>query len=137
MLKFRILILGVLVALASTIAWAQTGSPPNFALQPSNSPPPSWLPQYSYQVAELPEGATIQQYLGGIGGGSVGSRSATLFAGHHPLARVAHRYPHFVRAVGGAPNHTREVHRVAQQSGVHPARLMMLNPEPTGWLRVA
>ena len=26
MLKFRILILGVLVALASTIAWAQTGS---------------------------------------------------------------------------------------------------------------
>lgn len=79
-----------------------------------------------------------QSTTGGVGGpGAMGSRSADLMSPWHPLVTAHHSYPHFVRAVGGAPNHSREVVRVAQQAGVHPARLMMLNPDPTGWVRVA
>jgi hypothetical protein len=74
----------------------------------------------------------------GVGGpASIGSRSATLWSAHHPTLSAPHRYPHFVRSIGGAPNHTREIARVAEQAGVHPARLLMLNPEPTGYIRVA
>jgi hypothetical protein len=76
--------------------------------------------------------------MAGLGGAAaLGSRSAEMMSPWHPLVTTGHRYPHFVRAVGGAPNHTREVHRVAEQAGVHPARVMMMNPHPTGWLRVA
>lgn len=74
----------------------------------------------------------------GVGGPApLGSRSADLMSPWHPLVTAHHSYPHFVRAVGGAPNHSREVVRVARQAGVHPARLMMLNPNPNGWVRVA
>lgn len=74
----------------------------------------------------------------GIGGAkSIGSRSANLMHHAHPLIGARVPYQFHVRAVGGAPNHAREVHRVALQSGVHPARLMALNPTPTGYIRVA
>jgi len=130
-------------------AWQrQTGSPANFALQPSNSPPPPWLPQYSYQIAEIPPGATLQQYLdaaiqGGVGGPGTsrkhasGSRSAALWHDAHPLIGAKVLYPHYVSAVGGPANHGREVARVARQAGVHPARVLMLNPTPTGRIRIA
>ena len=55
----------------------------------------------------------------------------------HPLVGAPVPYGHFVRAVGGAANHRREIHRVASQAGVHPARVAMLNPHPTGMIRVA
>lgn len=125
---------------SGTAAWQQnTGSAPNFTLQPSNSPPPSWLPQYSYQIAEIPPGQTLQNYLGGVGGAakSIGSRSARLMHDAHPLIGARVPYQYHVRAIGGPANHAREVHRVALQSGVHPARLMALNPTPTGYIRVA
>lgn len=75
----------------------------------------------------------------GIGGArrSIGSRSANLWHHSHPLIGARVPYQYHVRAVGGAPNHAREVHRVALQAGVHPARLMALNPTPTGYIRVA
>jgi len=68
---------------------------------------------------------------------AVGSRSAWLWHDAHPGIGAPVRYPHFVRAVGGPANHRREVQRVAAQSGVHPARIGMLNPVPTGMIRVA
>ena len=82
-----------------------------------------------------------QAGVGGAGGTArkhaVGSRSAWLHHDAHPLIGANVRYAHYVRAVGGPANHRREVHRVAQQSGVHPARIAMLNPEYTGRIRVA
>jgi hypothetical protein len=75
---------------------------------------------------------------GAIGGGRpAGSRSANLMHHAHPLVGARVPYQYHVRAVGGPGNHAREVHRVATQAGVHPARLMMLNPTPTGFIRVA
>jgi hypothetical protein len=78
---------------------------------------------------------------GGIGGPvrkhAIGSRSAHQWQDAHPGVGARVPYAHYVRAVGGPRNHIREVHRVAQQSGVHPARILMLNPEPTGRIRVA
>jgi hypothetical protein len=66
-----------------------------------------------------------------IGGpAAIGSRSANLWHHAHPLVGARVPYSYHVRAVGGAPNHAREVHRVATQAGVHPARIMMLNPDP-------
>jgi len=97
-----------------------------------------WIPYKGGYVSGVD--AIIDAAQGGparVGGpAAIGSRSSTLMAPHHPLVTEHHRYPHFVAAVGGAPNHTREVIRVAKQAGVHPARLMMLNPQPTGWIRV-
>jgi len=126
---------------------------PQFGAQsfPGSSSPPEIAfpnaPQYGWQWAAVPEGETDVAYAqqlnanpasAGVGGpGAMGSRSASLMSPWHPLVSAHHRYPHFVRAVGGAPNHTSEVARVAQQAGVHPARLMMLNPNPNGWVRVA
>ena len=67
-----------------------------------------------------------------------GSRQAAAhWSDAHPLIGAPVRYPHFVRAVGGPGNHQREVHRVAHQAGVHPARIQMLNPRHTGMIRVA
>jgi hypothetical protein len=82
----------------------------------------------------------IAAAVAAIGGAarSIGSRSATLMSAHHPLITAPHPLPHFVRKVGGAANHSGEVARVSKQAGVHPARMMMLNPDPnTSYLRVA
>lgn len=68
---------------------------------------------------------------------AIGSRSAHEWHDAHPLVGGQVRYPHYVRAVGGPGNHINEVHRVARAAGVHPARVLMLNPVHTGRIRVA
>jgi hypothetical protein len=76
----------------------------------------------------------------GLGGGRAharGGRSADLMAGHHPLMRAVPLRAHWVKAVGGPSNHHAEVARVARQAGLHPARLLALNPRATGFIRVA
>jgi hypothetical protein len=96
--------------------------------------------QYAKETAQLESSGAVPGTGGPIsvgGPGAKGSRSAFLMAGHHPLIKMPPRHEYFVRAVGGPGNHTREVARVAQQAGVHPARLMMLNPNPGGYIRVA
>lgn len=79
----------------------------------------------------IPAGAAVG------GPASVGSRSATLMHYAHPLLTRRVVYSHFVRAVGGPAAHKAEVHRVAGQAGVHPARLEALNPVYTGKIRIA
>ena len=67
----------------------------------------------------------------------IGSRSSNMWHDSHPLIGAPVKYPHYVRAVGGPRAHAHEIHRVARQAGVHPARIAMLNPVPTGMIRVA
>ena len=70
---------------------------------------------------------------------AIGSRSANLMHDAHPLIGAPVKYAHYVR-VGGprtAHAHHANVNRVAQQAGVHPARVAMLNPVPTGLIRIA
>jgi hypothetical protein len=66
-----------------------------------------------------------------------GDRSAVSMAPHHPALTRRVVYSHFVRAAGGPAYHEQEVQRVAAASGVHPARLMALNPTYTGRIRIA
>lgn len=73
----------------------------------------------------------------GIGGGSIGSRSAVLMTPFHPDLGRTVRYPQLVLAAGGPAAHRSELHRVAAQAGVHPARLIALNPHYRGLIRVA
>lgn len=96
---------------------------------------PLWYPvQYGGQTGWLNAGD-----VAGTGGARPGnSRSlAPVWSDAHPAVGGPVRYAHFVRAVGGPGNHQREVRRVASQAGVHPARVAMLNPVPTGMIRVA
>lgn len=101
-----------------------------------------WVPvdyggQQGYVAGAL---IRVEQAVGGAIGGaakSVGSRASWLWHDAHPGIGQSVRMPHYVRAVGGPGNHGREVSRVARRSGVHPARVAMLNPVPTGWIRVA
>ena len=82
---------------------------------------------------------------GGVGGGpstrkhAIGSRSAWLHHDAHPLIGAPVKYAHYVR-VGGprtAASHHAAINRVAAQAGVHPTRVAMLNPVPTGLIRIA
>jgi hypothetical protein len=68
---------------------------------------------------------------------AIGSRSAHEWHDTHPMVGARVLYPHYVRAIGGPARHLHEVHRVARQAGVHPARVLMLNPEPNGRIRIA
>lgn len=74
-------------------AWrAHTGQDPNFDFQPGTTAPPNWLPEYSWQVAEIPAGLTFQdlirQLTAAVGGrGGVAVNSGTQGAGSG-LARV-------------------------------------------------
>lgn len=95
----------------------------------------AWGPDISLQAA-------VGGALAGIGGAvrkhAIGSRAAApVWHDAHPLVGAPVRYAHYVRAVGGPGNHRREVARVAQQAGVHPARIAMLNPHYTGRIRIA
>ena len=106
-----------------------------------------WSGSSSWRQVTTPSGQTgyvwdpdaVALGTGGGRGGpvSIGSRSANLMHYAHPDIGARVPYTYHLRAVGGAPNHSREVYRVAQQAGVHPARIAMLNPEPTGFIRVA
>lgn len=83
-------------------------------------------------------GAPGDPGCGGMGGPAIGSRGSHLWhTGGHPLHKEQPIFPHYVRARGGAKLHHAEIHRVARQTGVHPARLMALNPRYTGVIRVA
>jgi hypothetical protein len=76
---------------------------------------------------------------GGVGGGqSPFSRDLYVGPWNTNLKRPF-RYPNYIRVGGGASPaaHHAEVHRVAHGAGVHPARLMALNPESTGVIRIA
>lgn len=105
------------------------------------------LGQFGWQWAVVPPGADPNTYAqqlsaAGVGGPSrkfhSGSRSqAPLWSDAHPLIGAPVQYAHYVRAVGGPGNYRRELERVAVQSGVHPARIRMLNPTPSALIRVA
>lgn len=111
----------------------------------------SKLGQFGWQWAKVPSGFTSESYAsalnspGAVGGGgpirkhAIGSRSANLMHDAHPLIGAPVRYAHYVR-VGGprhAAAHHANIQRVAAQAGVHPARVAMLNPVPTGLIRIA
>ena len=109
---------------------------------------------FSWQWAPVPQGNdpngtawTDQSYAAALNaagkggpwygrGGSIGSRSANLWWGGHPLLKQRIRYPQFVKAGGGPAQHQVEVHRVARQAGVHPAQVLAANPHFTGLIRV-
>jgi len=103
-----------------------------------------WQP-VTYQGQTLYVWAPFAQPAPGAGVGGPGTsrkhasgrRSAVLWSDAHPLVGARVRYPHYVTAVGGPGGHRAEVMRVAQQAGVHPARVAMLNPHPTGRIRIA
>jgi hypothetical protein len=101
--------------------------PPSAAPAP---PPPPTSPSYT---------ASQARSLLATGGPnpSAGSRSADLWEDHHPYHRRVLAYPQFVRAIGGPANHNREIHRIAKQVGLHPARLFQLNPKPGPLIRIA
>lgn len=92
---------------------------------------------YPGEIAVLPLDATGGPGLGGPK--SIGSRSKVLWhnGGAHPALRRDPAFPQYVRAVGGPAGHVAEVHRVAAASGVHPGRLLALNPFHTGRIRIA
>lgn len=85
-------------------------------------------------------GETVNIPMGGgsgMGGPkSVGSRSAVTMWHGHPLLKSPMRSTQLLRAVGGPAAHTQNVHRVAAQAGVHPARVLALNPFHTGTIRL-
>lgn len=109
---------------------------------------------FSWQWAPVPSGQTDVDYINalralqgavaGVGGALArkfhsGSRSTWLHHDAHPLIGAPVKYAHYVR-VGGprtAASHHAAVNRVAAQAGVHPARVAMLNPVPTGLIRIA
>jgi LysM domain-containing protein len=77
---------------------------------------------------------------GGVGGGtrgrSIGNRRAQLMSAHHPDLKQPVRYTQTLAAVGGPGNHVASVHAVAARAGVHPARLLALNPHYSGVIRI-
>lgn len=76
----------------------------------------------------------------GVGGAtrgrSIGSRRATLMSPWHPDVKRSVRVTQTLRGLGGPAGHTAHVHAVASSTGVHPARLLALNPHFTGVIRV-
>lgn len=92
---------------------------------------------YPGEIAVLPLDATGGPGLGGPK--SIGSRRKSLWhnAGGHSDLKRDPAFPQYVRAVGGPAAHRSEVHRVAAMAGVHPARLLALNPHYTGRIRIA
>jgi len=88
---------------------------------------------YPGEVVNVPIG-------GGVGGAtrgrSIGNRRAQLMSAHHPDLKQPVRYTQTLAAVGGPGNHVASVHAVAARSGVHPARLLALNPHYSGVIRI-
>lgn len=73
----------------------------------------------------------------GVGGPkSIGSRRAQIMAAHHPDLKRSPGIPHVVQAIGGPATHFANVHRIARAAGVHPARLLTLNPHHTGLIHI-
>ena len=69
--------------------------------------------------------------VGGAGAaGSAGDLSKDLYEDHHPLVDDRLVYPHFVRGVGGPAAREAQIHAIARQTQVHPARIQALNPDP-------
>lgn len=88
---------------------------------------------YPGEVVNVPVG-------GGVGGAtrgrSIGNRRAQLMTAHHPDLKTPVRYTQTLSAVGGPENHTASVHAIAARAGVHPARLLALNPHYSGVIRI-
>jgi hypothetical protein len=75
----------------------------------------------------------------GFAGGpspSIGSLRTTLMSPFHPDLKRQPKVAHVVQAVGGPAAHRANVHRIARAAGVHPARLLALNPVHTGLIHV-
>lgn len=73
----------------------------------------------------------------GIGGAPIGSRRSELMTYFHPDLTRKIRYPQTIAVGGPASSHAGNVRRVAAQAGVHPARVLALNPHHRGLIRVA
>ncbi len=88
---------------------------------------------YPGEVVNIPIG-------GGIGGAprgrSIGNRRSELMTAHHPDLKQPVRYTQTLAAIGGPGNHVASVHAVAARAGVHPARLLALNPHYSGVIRI-
>lgn len=92
---------------------------------------------YPGEVVNIPQGGG--DGMGGATRGrgrSIGSRSAQLMSPWHPDVKRSVKITQTVRGVGGAAGHRTHVHAVAAQAGVHPARLLALNPHYSGVIRV-
>jgi hypothetical protein len=76
----------------------------------------------------------------GVGGAtrgrSIGSRSSNLMWHGHPAIKRNVKVTQTVRGLGGPAGHVAHVHAVAGQTGVHPARLLALNPHYSGVIRI-
>lgn len=121
--------------IASTYLGSGARWPEIWALSHFRSGNPNLI--YPGEIAVLPLDATGGPGLGGPK--SIGSRSKSMWhnGGAHPGLRRDPAFPQYVRAVGGPRGHVAEVHRVAAAAGVHPARLLALNPFHTGRIRIA
>jgi hypothetical protein len=118
---------------------ATSGSPSDTSSAPQAAPAApvpdqNAAPPVQTENSSSPAGSQLPQ---GGPNPSVGSRSADLWEDHHPYHRRVLAYPQFVRAIGGPANHNREIHRIAKQVGLHPARLFQLNPKPGPLIRIA
>lgn len=76
----------------------------------------------------------------GVGGAtrgrSIGNRRSVLMSPWHPDVKRTVRVTQTLRGLGGPAGHQAHVHSVALSAGVHPARLLALNPHYTGVVRV-
>lgn len=107
---------------------AVTGVPQTIGSQTSNQ----WVPvtrngnlRYIWDQ-DLQLNAPGSLPTSGLGGGrGGGSRSAVLMHHGHPLIKQRVRFPHYHVVGRGGPS---TVHAVAHAAGLHPARIMALNP---------
>lgn len=94
---------------------------------------------YPGEVVNIPVGGGDGD---GVGGGtrgrnrSIGNRRAQLMSPWHPDIKRSVKVTQTLRGMGGAGGHTSHVHAVAASTGLHPARLLALNPHYSGVIRV-
>jgi len=106
---------------------------------PSNGGSTTWWPVSGGYVSGYDVAAAAGAAIGGAlrrGAASIGNRRQTLMSAHHPDLKNPVRVTQTIAAVGGPANHVANIHAVAARTGVHPARLLALNPHHTGVIRI-
>jgi hypothetical protein len=89
------------------------------------------------EVVNIPVGGGGGDGVGGpTRARSIGSRSSSLMWQGHPALKRNVKVTQTLRGLGGPDGHVAHVHAVAASSGVHPARLLALNPHYSGVIRV-